>query len=151
MYNLVGRALSWLIFESCKTVHSRISQSTFWAIRSLPTFYADTIKTAIEHGAKAIMDIAEKDYPHIDTKMESMEEPLETPYYVHFILMRDGLYQKDMIGITKRTYTQTIRPTKSRWRPPWIIPLTKNQNSEKHNDNSSMDSSITAASIIPAK
>lgn len=150
-YKLVGRALTWLIHELCKEVDSRISQATYWAIRSLTTFYADAIKIAIEQGATTIRDIAECEYPQFDIQLKAMEEPLETPYYVHFILMRDGLYNKDMIGIATTTYNPTIRPTKSRWAPPWIIPNEKIKTWEKHDSSDSVSSSITAGLIIPAK
>jgi len=93
-----------------------VTEAVYWAIRSLTYFYAVEILRAEQAGARPL----KRELPPLNPRFESGEIPRGLPDYVKCIITIDGLYSKDLRGITtKQAAGRTHR--KARWFPPQTV------------------------------
>jgi len=106
---LVNRAVHWLLGN---TLDNRfpLSSSIYWAIRSLPVFYAADIREAQQQGAPPIIDLHEEEWPDPPDR-EELGDGQIYPDWLVFIL--DEVYERHLCSITTRR--ATLQRRRSLW------------------------------------
>ena len=118
--HLVNRAMRWLLQQTSRSMtHSGITPSIYWAVRSLPSFYARQIIVAEASGAGPLLRVAENEWPDEPDEQEGDGGSWDLsglPEWLRYILLLDDVHESGLRDITGRRRS-SVRAKRPEWFP----------------------------------
>mmetsp|Transcript_21347 Transcript_21347/g.30525 ORF Transcript_21347/g.30525 Transcript_21347/m.30525 type:complete len:308 (-) Transcript_21347:162-1085(-) len=114
---LVQRAVQWLLNITSRDMDSMgLTTSIYWAIRSLPSFYAPLLARAAQQGETPLRAVDDGEWPDEPSGEDSWDLSA-IPEWLRYILVVDDLHDYGLAGISSRR-VQDGRRSRRRWFPP---------------------------------
>ena len=101
IHRLVNRAIHWLLWNTADNRFPSISPSVYWAIRSLPVYYAMVMQEAHRAGAPPMIEMHDAEWPDAPDGEEQFGMEM-LPDWLTFILTLDNVHQWGLAGISNR-------------------------------------------------
>jgi len=103
VYRLVRRATEWLLSMTSRDMRdNRLTLSIYWAVRSLPVFYAPILAQAMQNGEVPLPLVDDEDWPDEPSEGDDDGDLSGLPEWLSYILTLDDLHEQGLSDITRR-------------------------------------------------